>query len=147
MPSTHTNRRVHLVFSTKNRFPFITAPWRADLHQYLGGCARGLDTVPVQIGGFDDHVHLLLGLKPTNAIADLVREIKKASTHWVEDSFARTFRWQDGYGAFTVNARDIPVLTRYIQNQEEHHKTRTFQEEYLAMLAAYQVEYDPRYLW
>jgi putative transposase len=147
MPSTHASLRVHLVFSTKNRFPFITTPWRADLHQYLGGCARGLGTVALQIGGYDDHVHLLLGVKPTNVIADLVREIKKASTQWVEHTFVRKFGWQDGYGAFSVTPRDVPGLTRYIQNQEEHHKTRTFQEEYVAMLAAYEVEYDPRYLW
>jgi REP element-mobilizing transposase RayT len=91
---------------------------------------------------------MLIGLKPTHAIADVVREIKKASTKWVHDEVGRTkFHWQDGYGAFAVSKRDIEGVREYIRGQEEHHRTRTFQEEYLEFLREYGIEYDERYVF
>ena len=110
------------------------------VHRRLGG-------VPLQVGGVADHVHLLVGLKATHAVADIVREVKKASNSWVQALLDRKFQWQEGYGAFTVSRGDIGDITDYITSQEEHHRKRTFQEEYLAYLQEQGVEYDPRYLW
>ncbi|SRR5260221_1423423 len=147
MASTHVSLRYHIVFSTKNRLPFIENAWRPRLHEYLGGTVRGLGGVPLQVGGVADHVHLLVGLKAIHAVADIVREVKKASNSWVQESLDRKFQWQEGYGAFTVRRSDIGEVTDYIASQEEHHRKRTFQEEYLAFLEEQGIEYDPRYLW
>jgi REP element-mobilizing transposase RayT len=147
MPSTHISLRYHIIFSTKGRFPFIANGWRARLHEYLGGCIRTFGGVPLQVGGVADHVHLLVGLKAIHAPADLVREVKKSSTSWVRESFAAKFQWQEGYGAFTVSPRDVDSTVAYILGQEEHHRTKTFQEEYVELLVELGVEYDPRYLW
>ncbi len=109
---------------------------------------RGLSATPLQVGGTADHVHLLVGLKATHAVADLVREVKKASAHWVHESTGDSkFAWQEGYGAFSVSRRDLPKTVEYIQGQEEHHRVKTFQEEYLSFLAEEGIEYDPKYLW
>ena len=147
MPSTHVSLRYHVVFSTKNRLPFIENTWRTRLHEYLGGTVRGLGGVPLQVGGVDDHVHLLVGLKAIHAVSDIVREVKKASNSWVQEALDRKFQWQEGYGAFTVSRSDVGEVTDYIASQEEHHRKRTFQEEYLAFLEEQGIEYDPRYLW
>ena len=147
MPSTHVSLHYHVVFSTKNRIPYIETAWRPRLHEYLGGCVRGLRGVPLQVGGVADHVHLLVGLKATHALADIVREVKKASNSWVQESLDGKFQWQEGYGAFTVSRHDLSEVSDYITSQEEHHRQRTFQEEYLAYLEEQGIEYDPRYLW
>jgi REP element-mobilizing transposase RayT len=148
MASTHVSLHVHTVFSTKERYPFIESEWRERLHAYIGGTLRGLGATPLEIGGIDDHVHILAGLKPTQAVAEIVREVKKASTVWVHDEIGRTkFRWQDGYGAFAVSKRDIDAVREYIRNQEEHHRSRTFQEEYLDLLKELGIAYDERYVW
>jgi putative transposase len=147
MPSTHVSLHYHAIFSTKNRFPFIAKNWRASLHEYLGGCIRGLGGVPLQIGGVTDHVHLLVGLKAIHAPADVIREIKKASTSWIRESIDAKFQWQEGYGAFTVSRRDLQSVVTYITSQEEHHRTKSFQEEYVDFLVEQGIEYDERYLW
>ena len=147
MPSTHTSLRYHIVFSTKERYPHIARDWRDELHAYLGGCVRGLGGIAVQIGGVADHVHLLVILKPAHSVADVVREIKKASTNWIRASKHEKFSWQDGYGAFTISRDDTDRVQSYILRQEEHHERVSFQDEYLAFLAEQAVEYDPRYLW
>lgn len=147
MPSTHSSLQYHIVFSTKERYPYVAKEWRGQLHQYMGGCVRTLGGVSLRVGGTEDHVHLLLGAKPAHAPADLVREIKKATTGWVHASFDRKFAWQEGYGAFTVSRSIVDSVARYIDTQEEHHRKRTFQEEYLAFLEELGVEYDPKYLW
>jgi putative transposase len=104
MPSTHTSLHIHIVFSTKGRVPLIDAGWRSDLHAYLGGSLKRLEAFPQEIGGVADHVHLLIGIKPVHAIADLVKEAKRVSTEWVRDSkHIRGFAWQEGYGAFSVS--------------------------------------------
>ena len=147
MPSTHVSLHYHIVFSTKNRFPYIETAWRPRLHEYLGGTVRGLGGVPLQVGGVTDHVHLLVGLKAIHAVADIVREVKKASNSWVQETLDRKFQWQEGYGAFTVSRGDIGEVSACIASQEEHHRKRTFQEEYLAFLEEQGIEYDPRYVW
>src|SRR3954462_5881304 len=116
MPSTHTSLHIHIVFSTKGRVPLIDAAWRSDLHAYIGGCLKRLDAFPQEIGGVADHVHLLIGIKPVHAIADLVKETKRASTEWVRESkHVRGFAWQEGYGAFSVSKSAVLSVREYIQ--------------------------------
>ncbi len=126
----------------------IANDWRPALHAYLGGCIRGLNAVPIEVGGTDDHVHFLAGLKATECVADLIREVKKASTKWIRAETPRKkFAWQEGYGAFTVSKSHVDNLVRYIRSQEEHHKKHSFQEEYVALLKRHALEYVERHLW
>ena len=147
MSSTHLSLHYHLVFGTKNHEPVITSAWRDRLHAYLGGAIRTLDGVPGAVGGMADHVHLLVGLRATHTLADVLREIKSVSSKWVhEEVGVGSFAWQEGYGGFTVSASQLEKVRRYIQQQAEHHRTRTFREEYLALLQRVGVEFDERYL-
>jgi putative transposase len=147
MSSTHLSLHYHLVFGTKEHEPLIASAWRDRLHAYLGGVIRTLDGVPETIGGVADHVHLLVGLRATHTLADVLREIKSVSSAWVhEEVGVRSFAWQEGYGAFTVSSSQLKNVRKYIQKQEEHHRTRTFRDEYLALLRRAGVEFDERYL-
>jgi REP element-mobilizing transposase RayT len=148
MPSTHLSLHYHLVFSTKDRAPTIVAAWRERLHAYIGGIVRNVDGVPEAIGGVADHVHLLIGLRATARLADVMRDLKAGSARWVHDEIReRAFAWQEGYGAFTVSASQRDEVREYIAWQEEHHRKRTFQEEYVELVQRSGVEYDGRYLW
>ncbi len=148
MPSTHLSLHYHVVFSTKDRVRAIRPEWRDRLHAYLGGIVRNLGGVPECIGGVEDHVHLLLGLRATHCLAELVRDLKANSSRWVhEDMGDKAFAWQEGYGAFTVSAQLIGQVHEYIGKQEEHHRIRSFQEEYVEFLKRGLVEYDEKYLW
>jgi REP element-mobilizing transposase RayT len=148
MPSTHLSLHYHLIFSTKDRAAFIHRDWRGRLHAYLGGLINDLGGVPEKIGGVEDHVHLLVGLRATHCLADVLREIKSASSKWIHDQIKQPrFSWQEGYGAFTVSASQIEAVKSYVANQEAHHRKRTFQEEYLEFLQQSGVEYEEKYLW
>jgi REP-associated tyrosine transposase len=115
MPSTHLSLHVHVIFSTKHRRPVLKAEWRSRLHAYLGGAVSGVEAVPLVIGGTADHVHLLLGLKATHRIADVIREIKRGSSNWLNDDLnIRGFAWQSGYGAFSVSPSALESVARYI---------------------------------
>jgi putative transposase len=147
MPSTYLSLHYHLVFGTKNREPLIAAEWRTRLHDYLGGTVRGLGGFPEGVGGVGDHVHLLIGLKATHCLADVLRELKKASSAWVHEQVGmRAVAWQEGYAAFTVSATSREAVKRYIANQEEHHRVKSFREEFVEMLQKAGIEYDPKYL-
>ena len=147
MGSTYLSLHYHLIFSTKNRVPNIDSHWRARLHEYLGGTLAGLGGFSEGIGGVEDHTHLLLGLKATHCLADVVRELKKASSVWVHDEIGmQSFAWQEGYSAFTVSATARRSVRSYIANQEEHHRKKSFREELIEMLKLAGVDYDPRYL-
>jgi len=148
MPSTHLSLHYHFVFSTKNRERYIRDAWRERLHAFLGGAVRTLNGVPEQIGGVDDHVHLLVGLRATHCIADVMRDIKSSTSKWVHSEIrVPEFDWQEGYGAFTVSASKRADVRQYIQNQAEHHRKRSFKEEYLEMVEKSGVEFDEKYLW
>lgn len=148
MPSTHTSLHYHLVFSTKDRAPSITADWREQLHAYLGGIVKNLGGVPVAVGGVVDHVHLLVGLKPTHRFSDVLREVKGGSSEWAHASAGKKrFEWQPGYGAYTVGPANVEKVKHYILQQEQHHRRRTFQEEYVEMLRLGGIAYDERHLW
>ena len=147
MASTYLSLHYHLVFGTKNREPFIAPQWRSRLHEYLGGTIAGLGGFPQGVGGVADHAHLLVGLKATHCLADVLRELKKASSVWVQEQIGmRSFAWQEGYAAFTVSATARDAVQRYIANQEEHHRERGFREELIDMLTKAGIEYDPKYL-
>lgn len=147
MSSTHLSLHYHLVFGTKNHEPFVTPAWRDRLHAYLGGVIRTLDGVPEAIDGVADHVHLLIGLRATHTLADVLRETKSVSSAWVHEEVGiKSFAWQEGYGAFTVSPSQLEGVRDYIREQEEHHRTRSFREEYLALLQRSGVEFDERYL-
>lgn len=137
----------HLVFSTKERRPLIGEEWRDELHQYLGGTINGLGGVSQQVGGVADHVHLLVGLKATHTLADVVRELKKASSTWVRDEKReRRFAWQEGYAAFTVSPTARAKVRAYIRNQAAHHRKLSFRDELVRMLEQAGIDYDPEYL-
>jgi REP element-mobilizing transposase RayT len=147
MSSTYLSLHYHLVFGTKDRVPCIEAAWRSRLHDYLGGTVRGMGGFPQGIGGVADHVHLLVGLKATHSLADILREVKKASAAWVHEVVGlRSFAWQEGYAAFTVSATSRMAVQHYVANQEEHHRTKSFREELMEMLVKAGVDYDPKYL-
>lgn len=149
MARTYTNLLFHLVFSTKQRKPLIAQPFQAELHAYLGGIVRDLGGIPIEIGGVADHVHLLVRLKPTLALADALREIKAGSSKWLnEEKFKMLkFGWQDGYSAFTVSESQVNKVRAYIRGQEEHHRRVSFQDELRELLRRHGIEYDERYLW
>lgn len=147
MGSTFLSLHYHIVFSTKDRRPLIASAWRPRLHEYLGGTVRGLGGVPEAIGGVEDHVHLLVGLRATHTLADFVRELKKAGTAWIRDEkLERLFSWQEGYAAFTVSPNVRKRVKGYIANQEQHHKRKDFINELTTLLAQAEIEYDPKYL-
>jgi len=147
MPSTYLSLHYHIVFATKNREPIIELAWRPRLHEYMGGTISGLGGFPEGVGGVADHVHLLVGLKATHCLADVVRELKKAASLWLHEELGiEPFAWQEGYAAFTVSPTARPSVQWYIAHQEEHHRAKSYREELIEMLARAGVEYDPRYL-
>ena len=147
MPWTYLSLHYHLVFGTKDRLPLIEAAWRLRLHEYLGGTIRGLGGFSQEVGGVADHVHLLVGLKATHCLADVMRELKKASSAWVHDELGSLgFAWQEGYAAFTVSATAREAVSSYIAKQEEHHRVRSFREEVVEMLEKAGITYDAKFL-
>jgi putative transposase len=148
MPHTYTSLKYHVVFSTKSREPFLTTPTRARVWAYMAGVARENGMVAIDIGGVADHVHALLHVPATLAIAKAVQLMKGASSHWTKATFPGIprFAWQDGYGAFSVSESQVDAVREYIQNQEEHHRTTTFAEEYRSLLRRHNVAFDERYV-
>lgn len=146
MASTFLSLHYHVVFSTKERRPFIAPAWRTQLHDYLGGTVNGLGGFSQRVGGVADHVHLLVGLKATHCLAEFMRELKKATSVWARENHEPEFAWQDGYAAFTVSASKRAVVRQYIENQEAHHAKRDFVSELKELLEKHEVEYNERYL-
>jgi len=146
MSSTYYSLRYHWVCSTKERRPWIGDGWRRRFHEYLGGTIRGLEGVPLSIGGVQDHVHALLGLKPTHCLSDFVREMKKATSIWAGCNHEPHFEWQEGYAVFTVSASQIQAVKDYISGQEEHRRKGDFVQELKQLLQRHDVHYDPAYL-
>lgn len=140
---------VHLVFSTKHRQPLIKESIEDELYSYLGGVCRALECPPVRIGGCYDHVHILCLLSKKLPLMNLLEEIKSHSSKWIKtkDEDLRNFYWQGGYGAFSVNPAEVDIVVKYITNQKEHHRRKTFQDEYRAFLRKYEMEWDERYVW
>lgn len=149
MAGSLTNLLYHLVFSTKLRQPLIEAPWRAELYAYLGGILQNEGGVLIAAGGTPDHIHLLVRLGPTMPVSDAMRVIKANSSRWARQRRRAPgrFQWQAGYGAFTVSESKVPQVRSYIEEQEQHHRKLTFQEEFVKLLRQHGVRYDERYLW
>jgi putative transposase len=146
MGSTFHSLHYHVVFSTKERRPFIDATWRKDLHAYLGGIIRGLGGVAEAVGGVEDHVHLLISLKTTDAPANIVRELKKASSVWAAENHKPQFSWQEGYAVFTVSWTHVSIVRQYIADQEAHHRKASYMEEVQRLLERNGVACDSKYL-
>jgi putative transposase len=140
---------VHLIFSTKNRQPLIRPEIEEELRRYQAGILRDLDSPMIAGGGTADHIHILLRLGRKTSIADVVEELKKSSSKWIKTKGPEfsDFYWQSGYGAFSIGQSGIEDVKCYIANQKEHHRKRTFQEEFRAFLVKYDIAYDERYVW
>jgi putative transposase len=148
MANSYTGCYIHSIFSTKNRRPLILPDMRPRLWAYIGGIARQHDFTAICVGGDADHSHALIELSKTLTIAKSIQLLKGGSSKWVNDTLhSANFNWQTGYGAFSVSADNLDAAIHYIQHQEEHHRTLTFQDEYLSFLQRYSVKYDERYLW
>ena len=140
----------HLIFSTKERFPFLTdKSVRRDMHAYLTTILRKYGCETLIVGGVEDHTHSLFALSRNHPISKVVKEVKRTSSGWVKGLSPKlaSFHWQGGYAAFSVSQSNLSHVIAYIENQEEHHKRISFQDEYRAFLKAYGVEYDERYVW
>jgi REP element-mobilizing transposase RayT len=140
---------VHLIWSTKERRPLLTPDLQERLYPFIGGIARKNAMNALSVGGAIDHVHALLSLPATMPVAKAAQLIKGGSSLWMHRTFPeqRLFAWQEKYGAFSVSVSQVDNLIKYIANQEEHHRTRTFQEEFLLFLKKHRVQYDPKYIW
>jgi putative transposase len=148
MPSTYSSIHFHFVFSTKLRQSLIDGSWRNRLFGYLGGTVGGLGGTPLAIGGTANHVHLLVGLQASHRICDILRELKHESSQWVHKEVGvADFSWQKGYGAFSVSESELEVIKNYIVQQQEQHRKKSFEQEYIELLQENRVDYDERYLW
>lgn len=149
MPQSLSLFIVHVVFSTKDRAPVLDPTVRPALHAYLATVVRNVDCECYRVGGVEDHVHLAIRLSRTLTIAKLIEQLKTASSKWLktQSPSLTNFAWQRGYGAFSVGPSELEALLHYIENQEEHHRTRTFQEEYRNFLTQHGIEFDERYVW
>ncbi len=149
MANTYTQIHIQLVFAVQNRQSLISKDWQDELYRYITGIVHNRQHKILAINGMPDHLHLLIGLRPTQSLSELVQEIKGWSSRWVNEKklVKGKFEWQEGYGTFSYGKSQVDTVVRYIQQQEEHHRTRTFREEYLAFLDLFGVEYDEKYIF
>jgi putative transposase len=150
MPQSLAKILVHTVFSTKDRYPFLSnKPLREELHQYIGGILSNLDCQPIIVGGVADHVHFLCALSRTCEASEVMKETKRGSSLWLKTKSAdlHEFAWQSGYGIFSIGSSQIEAARTYIAGQEEHHRKISFQDEFREILRRYQIEFDEGYVW
>src|SRR5215216_6494714 len=149
MPQSLSKLILHVIFSTKDREPWLDSNVRQRMHAYLATIYRDLGADFVHVGGVSDHVHVVTTLPRTLSQAQLIEQIKKTSSKWIKalDVWYRGFAWQRGYGAFSVSPSQLEAVRRYIDGQQEHHRTRTFQEEYRELLRKHTIDFDERYVW
>jgi REP element-mobilizing transposase RayT len=148
MPHSYVSSLIHCVFSTKGRRKIISTQLRERMWPFVGGIARQNGVKALAVGGTDDHVHILLSLPTVMPVAKAVQLIKGGSSKWIHDNFPaqRDFAWQEGYGAFSISISHVQQTVAYIRNQEEHHRKRTFEEEFLSFLKKHQIEYDENHV-
>ena len=149
MADTYCSINIHYIFSTKGRVPLITGELRDRLPAFVGGILRKHSVKALCIGGTSDHIHILASLPTTISVAKAAQLAKGGSSKWIHHTFAdkRAFSWQEGYGAFSVSVSQLPETVAYIRNQAEHHRRRSFKEEYVAFLSKNEIDYDGRHLW
>lgn len=149
MPNTYTQLYVHVVFAVKGRRNLIAAKWKDHLYQYITGIIQGKRQKLMVINGMPDHLHLFIGIHPDCNLSDLVRDIKSNSSKWINDNKLTQvkFQWQTGFGAFSKGQSEIKTVINYILNQEEHHKKKSFRQEYVDLLDSYEISYQSDYLF
>jgi putative transposase len=149
MANSYTSLFSHIIFSTHNREPLLKSTLRERLFAYMGGIARENKIKAVSIGGVMDHVHMLMLIPASIPVAKAVQLVKGGSSKWLHENFSslKNFAWQEGYGAFSIGVSQVSEVVAYIAGQEEHHRIKSFQEEYLFFLKEYNIEYDERYVW
>ena len=149
MPQSLSSILIHLIFSTKNREPFLTPEIDAEIYPYMASIFRAMNSPALIINGTSDHIHTLFSLSRVTTIADIVEEVKSESSKWIKTKGKRfrRFHWQSGYGAFSIGQSQVPAVKRYITRQKEHHRRVSFQEEYRKFLKVYEVKFDERYVW
>lgn len=149
MPGTFTQIYIQAIFDVRGRGNLISNNWKTELYKYIAGIIKGKGQKPIIVNGMPDHVHAFFGLKPSMAISDLLRDMKNNSSNFINDRrlVKGKFSWQEGYGAFSYSHRDIDYVYNYILKQEEHHKKKTFRQEYLEFLKDYGIPFDEKYLF
>lgn len=149
MANTFASLHYHLIFSTKDREPWLRPDIQERVWAFLGGVARENGMKALQVGGMADHVHVVIGASTSMAISKVAKLLKGGSSLWIKDEFPgmRGFAWQDGYGAFSVSKSNLSEVICYVQNQREHHRMKTFQEEFVSFLVRHEIDYDEKYLW
>ena len=149
MANTFSQIYIQVVFAVTGRMSLITKDYKEELHKYITGIVRNKGQKLISINGIPDHLHILIGLRPAMALADLVREVKSDSSDWINRrKLSRgKFAWQEGYGAFSYGHSQLDMIIRYIQNQERHHKRRSFKDEYLTLLKKFEIEFKEEYVF
>lgn len=149
MANTYTQLYFHVVCVVKRRENLIAKKWEDDLYKYLTGVVTGKDQKLICVNGIPDHIHILIGTKPTCNLSDLIRDVKANTSRWINENklTPKKFEWQKGFGAFTVSQSQVSVVINYIKKQEEHHQVKTFRQEYIEFLKAYQIDYKDEYLF
>lgn len=148
MANTYTQIYLHIVFAVQNRISLIHPQWKNDLYKYITGIIQNNGHKLIAINGVSNHLHIAVGYKPNQLIPDLLQDIKASSSKWInEKRFIKgKFNWQAGYGAFSFSHSQIDAVVKYLNNQEQHHKKKTFREEYMEMLEKYNVQFDEKYI-
>jgi putative transposase len=149
MPNTHTEVHIHFVFTPRFRAALISPDWEIRLHKYITGIVQKNDHKMLAINGTEDHIHMLLGFRPAQSIANLIQDVKADSSQWINNNkFCKTrFEWQSGYGGFSYSKSEVPRVIRYIQNQKEHHRKIKFLDEYKFLLEEFEIEYNEKYIF
>lgn len=149
MANTYTQIHLQFVFAVKYREALILHAWKERLYQYITGIIQHNEHKMLQINGMSDHIHLLIGMRPTQSVSSLVQNVKTESSKWINDNkfCPQHFAWQEGYGAFSYSKSHVPDVIRYIQNQEIHHQKESFRDEYLKLLKAFEVQFDEKYIF
>jgi putative transposase len=149
MSGTFSQIYIQAVFAVKGRENLLQKQWRDEVFKYISGIIKGKDQKPIIVNGVSDHVHVFIGLKPSISVSDLLRDIKNNSSNFINDKkfLYGNFSWQDGFGAFSYSHSHIGKVYEYIKNQEEHHRKKTFKEEYIKFLKKYEIEYNEKYLF
>ncbi len=149
MPGTFAQIYIQIVFAVNGRQNLISKQWKDQLHKYIAGIIKGKEQKPIIVNGMPDHIHAFIGLRPSMAISDLVRDVKNNSTNFINDHklVKGKFSWQEGYGAFSYSHSQVETVYNYILNQEGHHRKKTFKEEYHDFLKQFEIEYNEKYLF
>lgn len=149
MPNTYTQIHLQIVFAVENRISLINQSWKDELYKYITGIIQNHQHKLLAINGIPDHIHILIGMRPTQALSYLMQQIKRDSSSWINDNKLTKgkFQWQEGYGAFSYSRSHLPNVIEYIENQELHHRKKSFIQEYKEILQKFEISYDERYIF